>query len=70
MRNDFNKSPEELESYEGRRATANVDEGNFAVEVRVRKARVIFGRLEFQVEPIFGTGKAWINESRIELGKE
>ena len=39
--------------------------GLLNVLVRSLDAREVYGRLDILVEPVAGTGKAWVSESRI-----
>lgn len=39
--------------------------GSIGVMVRSLNAREVYGRLDVLVEPISGTGHAWVAESRI-----
>lgn len=53
----------ELAEYVGREGLLRVD--HLSVTVRSLDAREVFGRLDVLVEPVQGTGQAWVAESRI-----
>lgn len=54
----------ELAAYVGRKGLLSMG-GIIAIEVKSLDAREVYGRLDILVEPIAGTGKAWVAESRI-----
>lgn len=56
----------------GRTATLNVREldPSLNVEVRVVAERSLFGRRDVKVEPVRGSGSAWVNASRLALISE
>lgn len=41
-------------------------EDTVRVKVRVLEARSNFGRTDFRVEPLMGSGEAWVQESTLE----
>lgn len=55
---------EELATYVGREGLLSMG-GAIAIEVKSLDARESFGRLDILVEPVAGTGQAWVAESRI-----
>lgn len=58
---------EELASYIGREGILGFEK--LGVCVRSTDAREVYGRLDVLVEPIQGTGKAWVAEARIAWSK-
>ena len=58
----------ELAKYVGRKGLMSFG-GAIAVEVTSKDAREVFGRLDVLVEPVAGTGEAWVGESRIAWAK-
>lgn len=54
----------ELATYVGREGLLSYG-GSIAIEVKSLDAREVYGRLDIYVEPVAGTGKAWVAESRI-----
>ena len=39
-------------------------------EVTVRDVRQVFGRLDFEVEPVAGSGRSWVGESSVRFPNE
>lgn len=39
-------------------------------EVTVRDVRQVFGRLDFEVEPVAGRGRSWVGESSVKFPDE
>ncbi len=54
----------ELAEYVGREGLLTMG-GPLGVSIRSLDAREVFGRLDVYVEPVVGSGKAWVAESRI-----
>lgn len=52
-----------LAEFVGREGILSIDK--LGVLVRSLDAREVYGRLDILVEPVAGTGKAWVSESRI-----
>lgn len=50
----------------GKEATLTTGEG-LKIPVRVLDARQSYGRTEVLVEPVRGTGKAWVTAKRVRL---
>ena len=55
---------EELATHVGREGLLSMG-GAIAIEVKSLDAREVYGRLDILVEPVAGTGKAWVAEFRI-----
>ena len=53
----------ELASYVNKEGILNTDK--LGVLIRSLDAREVYGRLDVLVEPVAGTGQAWVSESRI-----
>jgi hypothetical protein len=51
----------------GREGTLRVQREGFTVRVRVLDVRVNYGRKDYLVEPIDGTGQAWVSAGRVKL---
>lgn len=51
----------------GKEATLTTGEG-LKIAVRVLDARQSYGRTEVLVEPVTGSGKAWVTSKRVRLG--
>ena len=60
---------EELRAYVGRQGLLTMG-GPLSVLVKSVDAREVFGRLDILVEPVEGTGQAWVAESRIAWNSE
>ena len=45
-------------------------EGALAFSVVVRDVRQVFGRMDYQVEPVDGFGRCWVSESSVSLDDE
>ena len=45
-------------------------ENALAFMVVVRDVRVCFGRMDYEIEPVSGTGKCWVSESSVRLEDE
>ena len=54
---------QELAAYVGRTGILNTDK--LGVLIRSLDSREVYGRLDILVEPVEGTGEAWVSESRI-----
>ena len=54
---------QELAEFVGRTGILNTDK--LGVLIRSLDAREVYGRLDILVEPVEGTGEAWVSESRI-----
>lgn len=67
-------SAAELAKYIGRSGTALLRSSSssdaLVVEVRVIDAKSAFGRIDLLVEPVAGSGKAWMAADNVTLGKE
>lgn len=55
----------ELAAFVGREGLITFDGGKLTIEVHSKDAREVYGRLDILVEPVAGTGQAWVAESRI-----
>ena len=55
---------QELATYVGREGLLS-GVGLLSVCIRSLDAREVYGRLDVLVEPVEGTGEAWVSESRI-----
>lgn len=58
----------ELSAYVGKKGLLNFG-GTIAIEITSKDAREVFGRLDVLVEPVAGTGEAWVAESRVAWAK-
>lgn len=58
---------EELAAYVGKIGVLHGGPGTSIMSFAVKSldAREVYGRLDILVEPVAGTGKAWVAESRI-----
>jgi hypothetical protein len=52
-----------LMGYLGQRAQLRMD--RMTVEVRILDAKVSYGCVRFQVQPVTGTGVQWVDECRV-----
>jgi|DEB0MinimDraft_6_1074348.scaffolds.fasta_scaffold231361_1 hypothetical protein len=43
-------------------------EGALAFSVVVRDVRHVFGRVDYEIEPVDGAGRCWVSESSVRLG--
>lgn len=59
--------PELLATYYGKRGSCLIEKGKASIQVRILKARWVYGRLELYVEPMWGDGKFWTNHKRVTL---
>lgn len=67
MRERSFADPELLATYYGKRGTLSCERGSMVVQVRIKRARHVYGRLELLVEPMWGTGDAWVIHKRVTL---
>ena len=58
----------ELAAYVGREGLLSCG-GSIGVQVKSLDAREVFGRLYILIEPVAGTGQAWVAETRIAWSK-
>jgi len=42
-------------------------EGALAFSVVVRDVRHVFGRVDYEIEPVDGAGRCWVSESSVRL---
>lgn len=49
----------------GCEATLSVE--SFSLRVVVRDSKQAYGRTRYQVEPVAGSGRQWVDESRLEI---
>jgi len=62
----------DLRQYLGKKATLPVQKNresgyDLTMRVLVRDARVVYGRVELLVEPLAGSGTAWVKLDRLTL---
>lgn len=58
----------DTESYKNITGTITLD--GLTVDVKVIDARVAYGRLDFSVEPLSGSGSRWVSSSKVKLACE
>ena len=57
----------ELAAYIGKTGTFSIAPGAWSFDVRVVNARVSYGGLQLEIEPIAGTGKRWVEARKVAL---
>lgn len=56
----------ELMKIIGKKGKYNID--GFVVDVEVTDAKVVFGRTDYQIKPVCGSGSKWVESSSIKVG--
>jgi hypothetical protein len=59
----------EMAALIGRQGTLRVQREGFTVRVRILDVRVSYGRRDFLVEPVDGSGRAWVQAKRVRLSR-
>lgn len=56
-----------IKRYHGEVGELTTEKGKLVVRCQVKDVRVAFGRFDFLVSPIGGSGEAWVDSSRVQF---